>query len=277
MIEQIRPLLYLHKERYKVKGKRAKHNKSNKTKQIIIIILTIILITSIVYAIYYLNNSYKEQKENENILDNIEINKEEITEIKTERMLQLEELKKQNEEIIGWLEIEGTNINYPVCKAQDNDYYLTHNYKKEKSSSGSLFLDKDFDLSKPSTNHLIYGHRNKQGLMFEDLMKYSKQDFYNEHPTIKFTTTTEDVTYEIISAFYSRVYYKSEQNVFRYYYFVNAETEEQFNEFVNNAKAVSIYDTGKTATYGDQLLTLSTCEYSQENGRFAVVARKVSN
>ena len=260
-----------------MKGKRAKHNKSNKTKQIIIIILTIILIVSIVYAIYYFYNSYKEKQGNENIVNNITIDTEEITDTKTERMLQIEELRKQNDEIIGWLEIEGTKINYPVCQSQDNDYYLTHNYKKENASSGSLFLDKDFDLDKPSTNYLIYGHRNKQGLMFEDLMKYSKQEFYNEHPIIKFTTTKEDATYEIISVFYSRVYYKSEQNVFRYYYFVNAETENQFNEFISNAKAVSIYDTGKTATYGDQLLTLSTCEYSQENGRFAIVAKKVNN
>ena len=260
-----------------MKRKYAKHRKSINTKQIIVILLTIILIASIIYVIYYFHNSYKENKTNENILNNIIIDTEEITDTKTERMLQLEELRKQNEEIIGWLEINGTNINYPVCQAQDNDYYLTHNYKKENASSGSLFLDKDFDINKPSTNYLIYGHRNKQGLMFEDLMKYSKQEFYNEHPTIKFTTTNEDATYEIISVFYSRVYYKNENNVFRYYYFVNAETEKQFNEFVNNAKAVSIYDTGKTATYGDQLLTLSTCEYSKENGRFAVVARKVNN
>ena len=74
----------------------------------------------------------------------------------------------------------------------------------------------------------------------------------------------------------SRVFYKSEQNVFRYYYFVNAETEEEYNNFVEESKKASIYDTGKTATYGEQLLTLSTCEYSQENGRFAIVAKKVT-
>ncbi len=257
------------------KGKHKIKKKGTLGRKIIRTIFVIIFIISIVLIALYIYKSNKEKQESQNILENVVIDKEQVTEEKTERMLQVEELKKENEEIIGWLEIAGTNINYPVCQAKDNDYYLTHNYKKEKSSNGSIFLDKDFDLTKPSTNYLIYGHRNKQGLMFEDLIKYSNKEFYEEHPTIRFTTTTEDVTYEIISVFESRVFYKSEQNVFRYYYFVNAKTEEEYNNFVEESKKASIYDTGKTATYGEQLLTLSTCEYSQENGRFAIVAKKI--
>lgn len=258
-----------------MKEKKGKHRKS--TRHIIQIMCIIIFIISVIIIAYYI---YKEQKEKEtvqNILENITIDTTEVTETKTERMLQVKELQKENEEIIGWLEIEGTNINYPVCQAKDNDYYLTRNYKKEKASIGSLFLDKDFDLEKPSTNYLIYGHRNKKGLMFEDLIKYKDKKFYNEHQTIRFTTATEDVSYEIISTFFSRVYYKNEKNVFRYYNFVNAETEEEYNSYIDNCKKASIYDTGKTAEFGEQLLTLSTCEYSQEDGRFAIVAKKIND
>ncbi len=257
------------------KGKHKNNKKGNKGRKIIKAIFIIIFIISIVLLALYIYKSYKDKKDNQNILDNIEINTEEVTEEKTERMLQIEELKKENEEVIGWLEIAGTNINYPVCQAKDNDYYLNHNYKKEESETGCLFLDKDFDLINGSSNYLIYGHRNKQGLMFEDLIKYSKEDFYKEHKQIKFTTEKEDATYEIISVFKSRVFYKNEQNVFRYYYFVNADTEEEYNNFVNESKKISIYDTGTTATFGEQLLTLSTCEYSQENGRFVVIAKKI--
>lgn len=250
--------------------------RSNSLKKIILIILIIIIIFSISYMVYYFYNNYKNKIDNTDILNNIEIDNTQITEQKTERMLQIEELQKKNQEIMGWLEIEGTNINYPVLQTNDNDFYLTHNYKKENASTGSLFLDKDFDLINGSSNYLIYGHRNKQGLMFEDLMKYAKEDFYKEHTKIKFTTNKEDSTYEIMSVFYSRVYYKSEQNVFRYYYFVNANNEQEYNDFVNNAKKASIYDTGVNANYGEQLLTLSTCEYSQEDGRFVVVAKKIN-
>jgi len=137
-----------------------------------------------------------------------------------------------------------------------------------------IFLDKDFDLEKPSTNYLIYGHRNKNGQMFDDLINYKKEEFYRKHPTIQFTTFKENSEYEIIAVFLSRVYYKYEINVFRYYNFIDADTREDFDNYVNNCKEAALYDVGKTAKYGDQLLTLSTCEYSQTDGRLVIVARK---
>ncbi len=256
--------------------RKSKHSKQkNILKKICLIVLVLVFIIGVIYIGCYLYNRNKEKKENTDILENVEIDNTQITPQKTEKMLKLEELQKENNEIIGWLEIEDTNINYPILQTTDNDFYLTHNYKKEKASSGSLFLDKDFNFENGSSNYLIYGHRNKQGLMFEDLLKYAKEDFYKEHKTIKFTTNKEDAIYEILAVFYSRVYYKSEKDVFRYYYFVNANNEAEYNEFINEAKKASIYDTGITAEYGDQLLTLSTCEYSQEDGRFAIVAKKI--
>lgn len=259
------------------KGKARHAKKSKKTenkRKIIRLLFVFVFAVSSLYIINYFYDMNKADKERDNLINDIKIETQEVTEIKTERMLQLGELQKENPEIIGWLEIEGTNISYPVCQTTDNDYYLKHNYKKEENQLGAIFLDKDVDLNKPSSNFLIYGHRSKSGIMFEDLIKYSKEDFYREHTIIRFTTTEEDATYEIISIFYSRVYYKDEKDVFRYYYFVDAQNEKEFNDYIENCKKASIYDIETTATYGEQLLTLSTCEYSRENGRFAVVAKK---
>lgn len=256
-----------------------KHSKEqNNVKRVIIILLLIIAVCSIILLIKikldeYLDN--KKQQETSQVLNTIEIPDTSITEEQTERMLQVQELKKENNDIVGWLEIKDTNINYPVLQGSDNDYYLTHNYKNEKVAGGSIFLDKDYSFIRPSDNLLIYGHRNKKGLMFEDLEKYADEDFYNNHKTIRFTSTINDSEYEVLAVFYSRVYYKNETDVFRYYYFINANNEEEYNEYVNNCKEASIYDTGVIAEYGDQLLTLSTCDYTQDNGRFVVVARKV--
>ena len=150
---------------------------------------------------------------------------------------------------------------------------MKHNYKKQYSTNGSIFLDKDYSWEKPSTNLLIYGHNNKNGTMFQSLLKYESKKYYNEHPLIRFTTTSQDLIFEIFAIFKSRVYYKNEENVFRYYYFINAKNEKEFNDYVNNSKSASIYDTGKKATYGDMLLTLSTCSYHVEDGRFVVVAK----
>ena len=151
---------------------------------------------------------------------------------------------------------------------------MDHTYEKEYSARGSIFLDKSVNLSLPSSNFLIYGHRNKSGEMFEDLLKYEQISFYQEHKIINFTTLDEDIEYEILSVFRSRVYYQSEKNVFRYYYFINATNEHEYNKFISDAKAASLYDTGIMAKYNEQLLTLSTCAYHTEDGRFAIVAKK---
>lgn len=186
--------------------------------------------------------------------------------VETERMKKLKELQKENSDIVAWIEIENSKINYPVLQGEDNSFYMTHDYKKEYSIDGSLFLDKDYDWSIPSANLLIYGHNNRGSTeMFVDLMNYKEEDYYNNHKIIRFTTAEEDAEYEIIAVFLSRVYYKSEKNVFRYYYFINAENEQEFNDYVENSKKASLYSINATAEYGDQLLTLSTCSYHTED------------
>lgn len=251
--------------------KKSKHGKQTRHYiQIIFIIISIISISAIAYYFYNMNKN-----KGKNILEDTKIDEEQVTEQRTERMLQVEELKKENQDIVGWLEIEGTNISYPVLQGIDNQYYMKHTYKKEDSKDGSIFLDKSYDWNIPSSNLLLYGHNNKNGTMFQDLLKYKEESFYKEHPTIRFTTIDEDCQYEIISAFLSRVYYQDEQNVFRYYYFINANDETEYNNYIEESKKASLYDTGKSATYGEQLLTLSTCSYHTEDGRFAVVAKKI--
>lgn len=272
--------------------------KESKRKVIYFLIYTILTIL-ITLSIIYIINIFLDKKQaiqESKLLDKIEIdenqvnetiteeivnestqeNIEEIINQENERILKVQKLQEENPDIVGWLEIEGTSINYPVLQGDDNEYYMTHNYKKQKSKNGSIFLTKDYNWSIPSSNLLIYGHNLSNGTMFQELLKYEKEDFYKKHPIIRFTTNNEDAEYEIISAFKSRVYYKSEKNVFRYYYFVNAKTEAEYNEFVQNAKKASLYNIDKTAQYGDQLITLSTCSYHVEDGRFAVVGRKTT-
>ena len=261
--------------------KKGKHfKKKEKVNSKIYIFLIIIFIISISFVSYNLYNKYKNEKINKEAKDFINTNNE--TNIskteEQERIEKVKELKKENSDIVGWMEIPNSNISYPVLQGEDNSYYMTHNYKKEYSKDGSIFLDKDYDWRKPSTNLLMYGHNNRDSKeMFVDLMNYKEESYYKDHKIIRFTTENEDTEYEIISVFLSRVYYKSEKDVFRYYYFINAENEEDFNYYVENSKKVSLYNIDTTAKYGDQLLTLSTCEYSQEDGRLAVVARKINN
>ena len=263
--------------------KSSKGIKRNKLYVIIAVILILfIIVSSIILINRCINNSntfIRKELNDVSIYDDLSKIDESKLNVKgkSAKIIKLEELQKENSDIVALIEIEGTNINYPVLQCDNNEYYMTHDYKKKYSKDGSLFLDKDYNWTLPSTNLLIYGHNNiGSNEMFSDLIKYKKENFYNEHKIIKFTTNTEDAEYEIISVFLSRVYYKSETGVFRYYYFIDANDKQEFNDFISNCKKASIYDIDATAYYGDQLLTLSTCEYSQEDGRLAVVARKIS-
>ena len=260
-----------------------------------IILLVLISLVCIIMFFFHRKNRLQNSRENarlkvymstetiDNSLDNKSVENglvvQEIPEIpvinKTERMIKLETLQAENSDIVGWLEIPDTNISYPVLQGQDNSYYMTHNYKKQYSSEGSLFLDKNYDWNIPSSNLLIYGHNNRgTNEMFCGLLDYKKENFYNCHKIIRFTTKDEDCNYEILSVFLSKVYYKSDKNVFRYYYFVNANSKDEFDDYVTNCKKASLYDTGITAEFGEQLMTLSTCDFYTKDGRLVVVAKK---
>ena len=222
----------------------------------------------------YSNNNVK-QEESNGTAEETEAEKKASKEKETrERMLKVKKLQEQNEDIVGWLEIEGTSVSYPVLQGDDNVFYLTHNYKKEETEKGSIFLNADYDWDIPSNNLVIYGHNLVNGQMFKELLKYSKEEFYKEHPVIRFTTEKKDMNFEVMSAFKSKVFYENEQDVSRYYEFMNSKSKKEYKNFVKNAKKASIYDTGVTAEYGDQLITLITCSYHTDDGRFVLIARE---
>ncbi|MCD7856389.1 MAG: class B sortase [Clostridiales bacterium] len=181
-------------------------------------------------------------------------------------------LHEENPDCIGWISIEGTMIDYPVMyHPEKENYYLKRNFYGNYSANGSIFLS---ELCDPETggNLIIYGHHMSSGAMFAALDNYKKQDFYLEHPEVVFDTLHGTEVYEIIAVFLSPVY---TGNDFMYYTFTGAETEEEFDQFINEVMARALYDTGKGASFGDKLLTLSTCEYSQTNGRIVVVAKLI--
>lgn len=260
-----------------------KENGKISIRKISIILLTIVFCLSVIYLVFVLiqRNINKTPTKLIDIyseeLSSSDAEKDKEIEEKNKRIAKLEELQKHNKDIVAYIEIDGTNISYPVLQATDNEYYLYKNYLKEYSTDGSIFLDKDVSLSLPSCNFLMYGHNNQNGRMFSELTNYKSEAYYKEHSKIRFVTNDSDEEYNIMACFYSRVYYTHEKNVFRYYNFVNAGYKEEFDEYVKNACNASIYDTGISAVYGEQLLTLSACSYHTKDGRFVVVAVKNNN
>lgn len=180
-----------------------------------------------------------------------------------------------NKDMAAWLQIPGTNIDYPVMwTPEDETYYLYRAFNGSENKNGCLLLDDESCVDPLTTNLIIHGHNMKSGAMFGNLTDYENQDFYKEHKNIILYTEECQRNYEVIAVFRSQVYRKTDQ-VFKFYKFFQADTQEEFDDFYNNIKQLSQYDTGVTAEFGDHFLTLSTCVYHVEQGRFVVVAKEV--
>lgn len=180
-----------------------------------------------------------------------------------------------NEHMVAWLVVEGTNIDYPVMWTPgDENYYLYRGFDGSDDLNGCLILDTDSSVDPLTTNLIIHGHNMKSGAMFGRLTDYEDKSYYEEHKYITLYTEQCQRNYEIIAVFRSQVYKKTD-TVFKFYKFFQANTEEEFDDFYTNIKQLSIYDTGVTAEFGDHFITLSTCVYHVTNGRFVVIAKEI--
>ena len=189
-----------------------------------------------------------------------------------------EELYRENSDFMGWLTIGDTHIDYPVMYTPSSkdggEYYIHRNFDGEYSAAGLPFIDCNCQLESPTDNVIIYGHNMNAGTMFHDLLKYEDQDFYEAHKTFTFDTIYGNGKYEVVAFFRGQIL-PEESKKFKYYEFVNAGSKEEFDQYVKNLKNMSITDTGVEVSYGDKLITLSTCAYHVTDGRFVVVAKKV--
>ena len=188
--------------------------------------------------------------------------------LKAERIAQL---FAQYPDMAGWISIEETKLDYPVMQTPDQpDYYLRRNLQGEYDVYGVPYLKEACDLHS-SDNLIIYGHSIDNGDVFGSLLQYSKTEYFREHPVIDFYTRDGLRRYTVLGAFIIDVTPETGGR-FAYNEFVRADSESTFDAFVAEVRARAYYHTDTQAAYGDQLLTLSTCEYTLPDGRFVLVA-----
>lgn len=273
-----------------------------KTRKILIVFFSVILIGSVFYIGY---NQYKNKMEEkrieelqQNIIENPEsadivkeqletetevLETQEIEEYETETQIEektilpeYEDLYNENPDLIGWIKVEDTPIDYPVMQTFDNPtFYIHRDWEKNESTYGLPLIDAR--CTSESGNIIIYSHNMKNGTMFGSLKKYNEKSFFEEHQIIKFDTIYEKAEYQIIAVLLAQVFYDEEpkENEFVYYDYIGLGSKEEFQEYVDQVKERSLYDTGVTAEYGDRLITLCTCNYHVKDGRFLVVAKKI--
>lgn len=237
------------------------------------IIIVTFIISLLISVTYIIKNKMQDKKQDEIFeeLENIVTEKQDENREQQEESINLQELYELNNDFVGWIKIEDTNISYPVMQTDNDrkDYYLRKNFYKEYSQLGTPYIAEYCNVQ-TSDNVIIYGHHITNYQMFGELEKYKKKEFYDNHKMINFNTIYGNADYEIIAIFKTVAY-----TGFKYYEFINSNSQNEFDTFIKRCKELSLYETGKTAKYGDKLLTLSTCEYSAKNGRLVVVAKKI--
>ena len=181
----------------------------------------------------------------------------------------------ENSDMVGWILIEGTGIDYPVMQTPaDPNYYLKHDFERNYTDYGCPFMQADCDALCPSDNLIIYGHNMKDGSMFADLAKYRSKDFWQSHKTVWFDTALGSSAYEIFAVIHTTVQADA-ADAFPFYRFVDAASPEEYADYVSICQARALYDTGISAQYGDKLLTLSTCDNITDDGRLLVIAKRI--
>ena len=204
---------------------------------------TTLLICSCILALYFRQSSqqaalYRQLATSASYFDTGELTGE--GSLLSER----DELYQQNPDMVGWIQIEGTRIDYPVMQTPaDPNYYLKHDFEKRYTDYGCPFMQADCDVLSQSDNLILYGHNMKDGSMFADLAKYRSKDFWQTHKTVRFDTMEGGGAYEIFAVLHTTVQAEA-ADAFPFYRFVGAASPDEFADYVSACQARALYDTG---------------------------------
>lgn len=206
----------------------------------------------------------KNQQQFETIAKSIEEQNEDGD---TDTTNKLYDLMLRNKDCVGWLKVANTDIDYPVMLTKDEpEYYLRRNFNKSYSYMGTPFMDANCNIG-ISKNLIIYGHNMKNGKMFASLMKFKNKEYFDEHQSVEFITPNEKAIYHIICV--AKV--KADDS---WYSFIDDLGEDDYNEKIKELYSKSLYRSNYEFGYNDEFLTLSTCEYSQNDGRLILICVK---
>jgi len=199
--------------------------------------------------------------------------KEKVVLDKSAILPELKDIYALNDELVGWVNIPDTVIDYPVVQAEDGEYYLTHDFYGEENINGQIILDALCDPYTPSYNLILSGHHMKNGTMFGGLPQYRNQSYWETHKLLEFDTLMERKLYVVFACFYSADYDEDETG-FRYNAIIDYKMDA--DRWLEEIEENQLYDTGIEREFGDEFITLTTCDRARHrNGRFVVVGRKI--
>lgn len=241
---------------------------------VILICLAVFVVCAYQLVQYFYGNMESEMKfdkQRDMVSDTMEFDK---------RIPKYEQMKGENQDFVGWIIADGTNVNYPMVQTPENqDYYLDRNFQKDEDLSGTIFVSRVANLDEPTDVVTIFGHNMKDGTMFGSLRRYEDSQFLEEHDRIWIDSLKERRAFEVTHVMRIRVDVNGQKDVFPYYQYSNFENEEEYNLFIEQCNAHSIYSTGKTTEFGDKFVILSTCEYTygDGSGRLVIMGKELKD
>ena len=173
-----------------------------------------------------------------------------------------------NDDIVGYLKIEGTNIDYAVVQSTDNEFYLHRDLNLKNNAAGSIFMDYENNPHEIDRNIVIYGHNMRNGTKFHNLRHYRDRQFYENNRYISFTTLYEETTWEIFAIYETTIDFHYIQVIFK--------SDDEFISLISQMKAKSLINTGIEVGPNDRVLTLSTCRGTHDDDRFVVSAKLIT-
>lgn len=248
----------------------SKKKRANAATAIIIVIAAVVMIV----AVYNLVDIGSDYADDANLYESLRSYAQTLLPEETEGtvegrlLLDFNSLRMINSDIVGWIDIPGTTMSYPIVQGYDNEYYLTHGFDKQERKSGAVYMDVMANPGFTDTNTILYGHNMKDGSMFAMLHNYEKQDYYDEHPNVYIYLPDGAIKeYIIFSA------YETDDDSSAY---IGGNWDKQFyDEYVLSALKNSQIECLVFPSYGDDLILLSTCVRGSENTRYVVHAAEI--
>jgi len=247
-------------------------------------IITVVCLTVFIYASYSLLNIFLNYYQNQNVMNDVQDAyyhessrsvasaqkvKQDSHENSNSIRSGFDELLNQNEQVVGWITIEDTEIDYPILQSDNNIDFLTEDFNGNESIAGSIFLDYRNDIASSDQNVVVYGHRMKDGSMFQHLTKFLDEDFFESHKTFTFDTLYDSYEAEIFAVYNTLIDFN--------YIRTDFANDEEYDQLLSEIQDKSIYQTNTELSVDDQMLTLSTCEYTLDpnDSRLVIHAKLV--
>ena len=254
----------------KEKTKHAKHSKNKKKinlKRLVYLIILLVFIALMFFSGYKIIRWIIENKKSTTILKDVK--QTIIVDENDKYTVDFAKLKDINQDTVGWIRVPGTEVDYPVVKTTNNDYYINHSFDKTYNGAGWIFMDYKNSSELKDKNTVIYGHNRKNDSMFGTLKYVLNANWYNndENKYVHYITEDEDIKYEVFSV------YKIE--VEDYYITTSFNTTKDYEHFINTIKSRSVKDFAVNVTTMDKILTLSTCA-DNNNYRVVLHAKRVA-